>query len=102
MALVDGDGISGIRFYHAHLGRFGRQPPKLGVARSNRARVTICFRALGGLAPTSVAHQITEPNRTISLYRFFGMVQISSGGFLPLSIWTRNFRLGQPISVSIN
>jgi hypothetical protein len=64
------------------------QPPKLGVARSNRARVTICFRALGGLAPTSVAHQITEPNRTISLYRFFGMVQISSGGFLPLSIWT--------------
>jgi hypothetical protein len=26
--------------------------------------------------------------------RFFGTVQISSAGFLPLSIWTRNFRLG--------
>jgi hypothetical protein len=26
---------------------------------------------------------------------FFGMVQISSVGFLPLSIWTRYFRLGQ-------
>jgi hypothetical protein len=41
MALVDGDGISGIRFDNGHLGQFGRQPPKLGVARSNRARVTI-------------------------------------------------------------
>jgi len=30
-----------------------------------------------------------------ALYRFFGMVQISYIGFLPLSIWTRNFRLGQ-------
>jgi hypothetical protein len=30
-----------------------------------------------------------------ALYRFFGMVQISSRGFLPLLIWTRNFRLGQ-------
>jgi hypothetical protein len=30
-----------------------------------------------------------------ALYRFFGMVQISSGGFLPLSIWTSYFRLGQ-------
>jgi hypothetical protein len=29
-----------------------------------------------------------------ALYRFFGMVQISSGGFLPLSIWTSYFRLG--------
>jgi hypothetical protein len=62
---------------------------------ANRARVTIWFRALSGLAPASVAHRITEPDRTISLYRFFGMVQISSGGFLPLLIWTRNFRLGQ-------
>jgi len=26
---------------------------------------------------------------------FFGMVQISSGGGLPLLIWTQNFRLGQ-------
>jgi hypothetical protein len=26
---------------------------------------------------------------------FFGMVQISSVGFLPLSIWTSYFRLGQ-------
>ena len=43
----------------------------------------------------SVAHRITEPNRIISLYRFFGMVQISSVGVLPLSIWTRYFRLGQ-------
>ncbi len=40
MALVDGDGIFRIRFDHAHLSQFGRQPPKLGVARSNRARVT--------------------------------------------------------------
>ena len=69
------------------------QSPKLGVARSNRARVTIRFRALSGPAPASVAHQFTEPDRTISLYRFFGMVQISSCGFLPLSIWTRYFRL---------
>jgi hypothetical protein len=30
-----------------------------------------------------------------ALYRFFGMVQISSSGFLPLSIWTRKLRLGQ-------
>jgi len=88
MALVDGDGISGIRFHGGHLGQFGRQPPKLGVARSNRARVTIWFRAASGLVPGSVAHQNTEPDRTISLYRFFGMVQISSVGFLPLSIWT--------------
>jgi len=29
-----------------------------------------------------------------ALYRFFDMVQISYIGFLPLSIWTRNFRLG--------
>jgi hypothetical protein len=29
-----------------------------------------------------------------ALYRFFGMVQISSCGFLPLSIWTSYFRLG--------
>jgi hypothetical protein len=36
----------------------------------------------------SVAHRITEPDRTIFLYRFFGMVQVSSVGFLPLSIWT--------------
>ena len=43
----------------------------------------------------SVAHPITEPHRTISLYRFFGMVQISSVGFLPLSIWTSYFGLGQ-------
>jgi hypothetical protein len=33
-----------------------------------------------------------------ALYRFFGMVQISSGGFLPLLIWTRNFRLGHCVS----
>jgi len=42
----------------------------------------------------SVAHRITEPDRTITLYRFFGMVQISSVGFSPLLIWTRYFRLG--------
>jgi len=30
-----------------------------------------------------------------ALYRFFGMVQISSRGFLPLSIWTSFFGLGQ-------
>jgi hypothetical protein len=30
-----------------------------------------------------------------ALYRFFGMVQISSGGFLPLSIWTSYFGRGQ-------
>jgi hypothetical protein len=30
-----------------------------------------------------------------ALYRFFGMVQISSGGFLPILIWTSYFRLGQ-------
>jgi hypothetical protein len=30
-----------------------------------------------------------------ALYRFFGMVQISSDGFLPLSIWTSYFGLGQ-------
>jgi hypothetical protein len=53
-------------------------------------RVTICFRALSGLARASVAHQNTEPDRTISFYRFFGLVQISSGGFLPLLIWIRN------------
>jgi len=29
-----------------------------------------------------------------ALYRFFGMVQISSGGFLPLSIWTKKLGLG--------
>ncbi len=29
-----------------------------------------------------------------ALYRFFGMVQISSGGFLPLLIWTSYFGLG--------
>jgi len=68
--------------------RLVAQPPKLGVARSNRARVTISFHALSGLGPASVAHQITEPDRTISLYRFFGKLQISSVGFLPLSIWT--------------
>jgi hypothetical protein len=34
-----------------------------------------------------------------ALYRFFGMVQISSGGFLPLLIWTSYFRLGQGIVV---
>jgi hypothetical protein len=66
------------------------------------------FRALSGPAPASVAHQNTEPDRTISLYRFFGMVQISSGGFLPLSIWTSYFGLGQlsgdwtrPLSVCV-
>ena len=32
---------------------------------------------------------------------FFGMVQISSGAFLVLSIWTRYFRLG-PICVTHN
>ncbi len=31
-----------------------------------------------------------------ALYRLFGMAQISSVGFLPLSIWTRYFGLGQP------
>jgi hypothetical protein len=30
-----------------------------------------------------------------ALYRFFGMVQISLRGFLPLSIWTSYFGLGQ-------
>ncbi len=29
-----------------------------------------------------------------TLYRFFGMVQISSGGFLPLLIWTKKLGLG--------
>ena len=47
----------------------------------------------------SVAHPITEPDRTISLYRFFDMVQISLRGFLPLLIWTRYFRLGQAVFV---
>jgi hypothetical protein len=88
MALVDGGGISGIGFQGVHLDRFGHQPPKPRVARSNRARVTIWFRALGGPAPASVAHRSTEPDRTTFLYRFFDMVQISSVGFLPLSIWT--------------
>jgi c-di-GMP-binding flagellar brake protein YcgR len=34
-----------------------------------------------------------------ALYRFFGMVQISSGGFLPLLIWTSYFRLGQTMKL---
>jgi hypothetical protein len=40
MALVDGDGIFRIRFDHAHLSQFGRQPPKLGVARSRRSEAS--------------------------------------------------------------
>jgi len=35
-----------------------------------------------------------------ALYRFFGMVQISSVGFLPLSIWTKKLGLGQTASSS--
>jgi hypothetical protein len=31
-----------------------------------------------------------------ALYHLFGMVQISSVDFLPLSIWTQYFGLGQP------
>ena len=61
---------------------------------ADRARVTICFRSVTRLAPASVAHQNTEPDRTISLYRFFGMLHITSAGFLSLSIWTSYFRLG--------
>ncbi len=67
--------------------------PNLADGSHPRNLITIWFRALSRLAPASVAHQSTEPDRTISLYRFFGMVQISLGGFLPLSIWTRYFRL---------
>jgi hypothetical protein len=84
MALLGGDGSLKLSIKLKYLGAFPFEPPKLGVARSNRARVTIWFRALSGPAPASVARRITEPDRTISLYRFFGMVQISSVGFLPL------------------
>ena len=34
-----------------------------------------------------------------AVYRFFGMVQISSRGFLPLLIWTSYFRLGHVFRV---
>jgi hypothetical protein len=51
MALVDGDGISENHFHDEYLGHFGRQPPKLGVARSNRARVTIYLSAQLQLSP---------------------------------------------------
>ncbi len=37
MALVDGGDDSGIRFCDGHLDQNEPQPPKLGVARSNRA-----------------------------------------------------------------
>jgi len=50
------------------------------LIRSNRARVTLWFHALRGLAPASVAHQNTEPDRAISLSRLFGRVQISLVG----------------------
>ena len=36
-----------------------------------------------------------------ALYRFFGMAQISSRGFLPLSIWARYFGLGHVIHLAI-
>ncbi len=52
-----------VHSYYAFSDYAGRSP-KLGVARSNRARVTIWFRALSGFAPASVAHRITEPNQT--------------------------------------
>ena len=54
--------------------------------------------ALTRLALASVAHRITEPDRTISLYRFFGIVQITSVGVLPLSTWTSYLRLGQRLT----
>jgi len=50
----------------AHEFRLAYQPPKLGVARSNRARVTICFRALGGPHPSAPTLSFTEPHRTSS------------------------------------
>jgi len=56
------------------------EPGPVNAGRSNR------------LARASVAHPITESDRTITLYRFFGMLQISSVGFLPLSIWASYFR----------
>ncbi len=60
-----------------------------------RATAEVAFSHEAGPASVSVAHRITEPDRTITLYRFFGMVQISLVGILSLSIWTRYFRLGQ-------
>jgi hypothetical protein len=48
MALVDGGGISGIRFHYAYLVRFGRQPPR--ASRAGQALVNRRFTAKLGVA----------------------------------------------------
>jgi hypothetical protein len=50
---------------------------ELGVARSNRARVTICLCALTRFAPASVAYQSTEPDRTIRAARIHSAMRVN-------------------------
>jgi hypothetical protein len=67
---------------------FRRQIP--GIARCKAGSIPASARRDG----VTSWHLMALRDRTISLYRFFGKLKISSVGFLPLSIWTRYFRLG--------
>ena len=88
MALVDGDDDSELPLRINQLGTFPFEPPKLGVARSNRARVTIWFRAVSRL--TLRALRIKRPNQTEPFPSTVSSAWLRSPYvvFLPLLIWT--------------
>ena len=99
MALVDGDGISGIRFHDGHLGQFG--PPASeagGRAFESRPGHHLVSRTYATRhCERCASEHRTRPNQFPLPYLRHGLDVL--GGFMPLSIWARYFRLGQVSSV---